>query len=164
MSRRLFSQALLLLLVASAAVAAPPATQWEDDIRAFGDADRVEPPASGGVLFVGSSSIRMWTTLAEDFSDMRTINRGFGGSEIADTTRYAERIVLPYRPRAIVMYAGDNDLMNGKSPQGVRDDFAAFVTRVRRDLPNVCIGFISVKPSPSRRHLLESTQIGRAHV
>ncbi|MGH9380458.1 MAG: SGNH/GDSL hydrolase family protein [Thermoanaerobaculia bacterium] len=158
MRGRSLALALLLPLAVSAAGPAHETEPWEVEIRAFEAADRGDPPPAGGVLFVGSSSIRLWTTLAEDFPGERTINRGFGGSEIADATRLADRVVLPYRPRAIVLYAGDNDLANGKTPRRVRDDFVAFVVRVRHDLPGVCIGFITVKPSPARRHLLNAVR------
>src|SRR5581483_624834 len=82
------------------------------------------------------------------------INRGFGGSEIADSTRYADRIVIPYHPRRIVMYAGDNDIAKGKSPQRVARDFQAFVTKVRSALPGVPISYICIKPSLQRWKLV----------
>jgi lysophospholipase L1-like esterase len=107
-------------------------------------------------LFIGRSSIRFWESLQTDFPDTRIIRRGFGGSEIRDATRLADRIVIPYRPRLIVLYAGDNDLAAGRSPGQVRDDFVAFVDRVRHDLPDVAIAFISIKPSPARANLLDA--------
>jgi lysophospholipase L1-like esterase len=128
--------------------------QWNAEIAAFQVADRAHPPAPGAVLFIGSSSIRLWTSLATDFPEVRTLNRGFGGSEIADSTRFADRIVAPYHPRAIVMYAGDNDLEAGNSPQQVRDDFAAFVRTARAADPSVPIAFIAIKPSMARKALL----------
>lgn len=127
---------------------------WEQDMQRFAQADAAHPPRPGGVLFVGSSSIRFWTSLAKDFPGVDTLNRGFGGSEIRDSTWYADRIVVPYKPRLIVFYAGDNDLNSGRSPQQLRDDFLAFVTRVRRDLPNTRIAYIAIKPSPARAALL----------
>ena len=133
--------------------------RWESEIRAFEEADRAEPPEPGAVLFLGSSSIRLWETLAEDFPGVRVLNRGFGGSETADATAFVDRIVTPYRPDAIVFYEGDNDLANGKSPEQVAADFSAFVDRVRADLPDVPIGYIAIKPSPARLNLLEA---GRA--
>jgi lysophospholipase L1-like esterase len=102
------------------------------------------------VLFVGSSSIRMWTTLATDFPGVPTINRGFGGSTISDSTHYADRIVIPYQPRVIVMYAGDNDIAEGCTPRQVLDAFETFIARVRRDLPDVAVAYISIKPSIAR--------------
>lgn len=127
---------------------------WEQDMQRFAAADAIAPPPKHAVLFIGSSSIRFWDTLATDFPGVPVINRGFGGSEIRDSTWYADRIVVPYAPRMIVFYAGENDLNSGRSPQQVRNDFLAFVMRVRRDLPGVRIAYISSKPSPSRAHLL----------
>lgn len=128
--------------------------RWNAEIAAFQAADRAHPPAAGAVLFIGSSSIRLWTSLAADFPEVRTLNRGFGGSEIADSTFFADRIVAPYHPRAIVMYAGDNDLEAGNSPQQVREDFAAFVRTARAADPGVPIAFIAIKPSMARKALL----------
>ncbi|MEO9079516.1 MAG: hypothetical protein ABI268_09400 [Rhodanobacter sp.] len=102
--------------------------QWNDAMAAFPAQDQAHLPAVGAVLFIGSSSIRNWKTLARDFPEVKTINRGFGGSEIDDATFSADRIVAPYHPRAIVMYAGDNDLADSASPARVRDDFVAFCT------------------------------------
>ena len=127
---------------------------WEADMRHFAELDAQAPPPRHAVLFLGSSSIRFWDSLASDFPGQAVINRGFGGSEIRDSTWYADRIVIPYAPRLIVFYAGDNDLNAGRSPRQVRDDFLGFVARVRRDLPRVRIAFISIKPSPSRAQLL----------
>src|SRR5687768_3630009 len=100
---------LLLTLFAGALVARgaadppqPDEAPFEAEIRAFEAADAKDPPAPGGVLFVGSSSIRLWNTLAKDFPDHPVINRGFGGSQVADSTRYADRIVLPYKPKTVV--------------------------------------------------------------
>lgn len=127
---------------------------WEEDMTRFAKADATDPPKPHGVLFVGSSSIRFWESLAADFPGVEVINRGFGGSEIRDSTWYADRIVVPYKPRLIVLYAGDNDLNSGRSPQQLREDFVAFVARVRRDLPRARIAYISVKPSPARAQLM----------
>ena len=128
---------------------------WEQDMQAFAASDAASPPPKGAVLFLGSSSIRLWDTLASDFPGISVINRGFGGSEIRDSTWYAGRIVVPYAPRQVVLYAGDNDLSSGRSPAQLRDDFRAFVQRVRRDLPKAKIAYVSNKPSPSRAHLLD---------
>jgi lysophospholipase L1-like esterase len=138
--------------------------QWQADIAAFEAADRAAPPPRGAVLFIGSSSIRLWKTLAADFPGVATLNRGFGGSEIDDATFFADRIVAPYHPRAIVLYAGDNDLADGDSPARVRDDFAAFVRRVRSYDPRVPIAFIAIKPSVARRSLLPQIRAANALV
>jgi lysophospholipase L1-like esterase len=147
---------LLLLPIPEPAVPAwVPTDRWEPEIQTFEEADRQHSPKPGSILFVGSSSIRLWSSLARDFPSVDVINRGFGGSEIADSTAFAGRIIVPYRPRMIVLYAGDNDIANGRSPQQVLDDFRAFVTRIRQDLPNAGIAFISIKPSLAREHLLD---------
>ncbi|WP_426701470.1 SGNH/GDSL hydrolase family protein [Rhodanobacter sp. Col0626] len=138
--------------------------QWSKDIAAFQAADRAQPPPADSVLFIGSSSIRFWKSLATDFPAVRTINRGFGGSEIADATFFADRIVAPYHPRAIVMYAGDNDLQNGDNPTQVRDDFAAFVRKARAVDPGVPIAFIAIKPSMARKVLLPQIREANALV
>lgn len=142
--------------VPAAAATASDSLQWEPDIAAFEQADSVVRRMPGSVVFVGSSSIRLWSTLSEDFPGVATINRGFGGSRVRDTTYYADRIVTPYHPRAVVFYAGDNDLYEGRTPDQVRDDFAAFVQVVRKSEPDVRIAFVAIKPSPSRASLLPS--------
>lgn len=157
-----------LLGASAAAQRAMPADPWEADIQRFEAADRVQPPRPGGVVFIGSSSIRMWTTLAEDFPDANAFNRGFGGSRIADATRYVDRIVTPYRPRLVALYAGDNDIAEGATAQQVLADFEAFVAAVRKDLPKTPIAFVSIKPSPARVNLIgtmrEANALIRAYV
>ena len=147
----------ILLLLALSSVASAQTrnfAQWENDMKAFEAADAKQPPPKGAILFIGSSSIRMWTDLATDFAGKKLINRGFGGSQIADSTYFADRIVIPYRPKMIVMYAGDNDLNDGKTPEQVFADYKAFVDKVRAKLPKVKIAYIAVKPSPSRANLM----------
>src|SRR5436189_1237529 len=114
-------------------------SRWEAEIAAFEASDRTNPPPRNSILFIGSSSFRLWKTLAQDFSDKPVINRGFGGSEIADSTALASRIIFPYHPRMIVLYAGDNDLAGGKSPQRVVSDYRAFVRTIRAQLPETRI-------------------------
>ena len=123
---------------------------WRAEIDQLTAADATHPPPTGAVLFVGSSSIRFWTTLAADFPGIPTLNRGFGGSELADSVYYADRIVLPYRPRLVVLYAGDNDLWAGKTPQTVLADFRAFRTKVHAALPQSRIIYLAIKECPSR--------------
>src|SRR5262249_51308029 len=118
-------------------------------IRAFEAQDRKQAPEPGGVLFLGSSSIRLWET-ARDFPDTQIINRGFGGSQIADSVHYADRVAIPYKPRLIMFYAGDNDIAAGKSADEVLADFKKFVVKIRASLPETRIAFIAIKPSPMR--------------
>ncbi|HVU28185.1 MAG TPA: GDSL-type esterase/lipase family protein [Verrucomicrobiae bacterium] len=124
--------------------------QWEKEISAFEAKDRTNPPPQNGILFIGSSTIRLWTTLNQDFPGLPIINRGFGGSEIADSTHFADRIVFPYSPKSIFFRAGGNDIANGKSSQAVFADFEEFVTTVHAKLPDTEIYFISWSPTPLR--------------
>ena len=128
-------------------------SRWEKDIAAFEAMDRTNPPPKDAVLFVGSSSIRLWTNLAKDFPELKVIQRGFGGSHIPDATHFADRIIVPHRPAKMVLYAGDNDIAQGHSPEQVADDFRALVKKVHAALPKTKIYFIAIKPSPSRWHL-----------
>ncbi|HEX3716410.1 MAG TPA: SGNH/GDSL hydrolase family protein [Verrucomicrobiae bacterium] len=137
-----------LMLVVQAAWAAGP--RFASEIEAFEASDKANPPPTNAILFVGSSSIRKWTSLARDFPDHRVINRGFGGSEISDSVYYFDRIVKPYHPRIIVFFAGSNDINGGKTPEQVFEDFKAFAGKVRDELPGTRLGYISISTSPSR--------------
>jgi lysophospholipase L1-like esterase len=110
------------------------------------------------VLFIGSSSIRFWKTLQADFPQYRVLNRGFGGSHIADCTHFAERIVIPYRPSVIILHAGSNDLAAGKSPEQVFADYKAFVAKAREALPDTPIAFLGINPTPARWSLADKQQ------
>ena len=141
-------------------------TRFEPEIRAFEAADRANPPPLGGVVFIGSSSVRNWANVAADFPGVPVLNHGFGGSTLADVLYYADRILIPYRPRLVVLYAGDNDLAEGRSPERVVADYRAFVAHLRSALPAVRLVFVSIKPSPLRRTFIprvrESNQRFRA--
>ncbi len=131
--------------------------KWEPQIKKFEEEDAVMPPPQGAVLFVGSSSIKLWKQ-AESFPSVPTINRGFGGSQLADSVHYAQRVVTKHKPRVVVLYAGDNDLGSGKSPEQVAADFAAFITKIRSDLPQTRIVYIGIKPSLQRWKLIEKVR------
>jgi lysophospholipase L1-like esterase len=130
----------------------PDPARFAQDIADFERWDSKNSYPADAVLFVGSSSIRMWPTKMS-FPDMPVINRGFGGSHISDVNFYFRRIVLPYKPKVIVFYAGDNDVISGKSAQQVFEDFRCFVQMVRQELPKTRIIFIGIKPSNSRWHV-----------
>jgi len=160
------SVSLLLLAVCQIAVAAPaPKTadprRFELEIAAFEAADKTNPPPRNAILFIGSSSIRRWTTLAQDFPRFQVINRGFGGSHLSDSVYYFDRIVLPYKPRLIVLFAGSNDIDFGKTPDQVFEDFKAFVEKTRQALPKTRVAYISISTVPSRAREVE--QVRRAN-
>lgn len=129
--------------------------RWQSSFEAFSQADKVKAPVAGGVLFVGSSSIRLWNDLETSFETQPVvIKRGFGGSTLADCARYLDLLVLPYKPSLVVVYAGDNDLAAGATPVQVLESFTAFVQGVRAQLPGTRIAFLSIKPSPLREPLM----------
>jgi lysophospholipase L1-like esterase len=141
---------LLTLALALPATTSAAPEHWADEIAALTAGDAAHPPAPGGIVFVGSSSIRLWKTLATDFPGLNPINRGFGGSELADSVYYLDRIVLPYRPRLVVLFAGTNDIWNGKSPEMLAADFRAFRAKLHAALPDTKLIFLSLNPAPSR--------------
>ncbi|RYX80604.1 hypothetical protein EON83_27840, partial [bacterium] len=160
--------ALTLLIIGASGVSAPvqaqtPATYsipteaapangpHASEINEFWDADKKQMPPTGAVLFIGSSSIKLWDSLAKDFPEIPVINRGFGGSLIEESTRYADRIVFPYKPKIIIMAAGTNDLAyGGKNSQAVFQEFKDFVDKVHPVLPDTRIVYISINPTVSR--------------
>jgi lysophospholipase L1-like esterase len=101
-------------------------------------------------LFIGSSTIRRWETLSQDFPDQKVINRGFGGTEIVDSTHFADRLIFPHEPRQVFLRAGGNDIHAGRTPRQVAHDFAEFVRVVHGRLPKTEIIYIGVSPAPSR--------------
>lgn len=145
------------------AISAPAtASAFESEIAELEARDRVDAGTRGGIVFVGSSSIRMWPNLAADFPGLPVLNHGFGGSTLADVIWFTPRIVLPYAPREIVLYAGDNDLAAGRTPEQVVGDYTTFVRVARHALPAVRIVFVSIKPSPSRWALAEPMRVANA--
>lgn len=127
-----------------------PANRFEGEIKAFEEADKKSPPPEHAILFVGASGIKLWKTLEKDFPDHQVINRGFGGSQIADAIYFADRIVIPYKPKTIVLQSGGNDINAGKTPEQIAEGFRLFVEKVRGKLPEVRILFMSLQPSPAR--------------
>jgi len=128
--------------------------RWEKEIAAFETKDATAPPPKDAILFAGSSSIRLWN-VKKSFPDLAVINRGFGGSEIADSTHFAPRIIIKAQPRVIVFYAGDNDTANGKTAEQVSEDFKDFADLIHEELPKTKIVFISIKPSPARWKMVD---------
>ena len=163
---------LLFLILGPAAYALPK--QWEPEIKTFEQADKTNPPPQNAILFIGSSSIRKWTSLAADFPNHKVINRGFGGSEISDSVFFTDRVVVPYHPKLILFYAGGNDINNGRSAKQTFADFKAFAAGVHRQLPKTTIAYISIAPNPARwaqvervkeaNHLIKSYCRWRRHL
>jgi lysophospholipase L1-like esterase len=141
---------LLPVLTARAQSEYTRAKLWETEISAFAEIDRKQTPPENAVLFVGSSSIRMWENLRSSFPNLKVINRGFGGSRLEDVNHYFDRIVTPYQPKTIVLYAGENDIQEGVTPEVVAESYRKFARMTREKLPKTKILYVSLKPSPSR--------------
>ena len=141
--------AVIVLSITTAAQTAPYTREkeWEKEIAALVEIDRRQTPPANAVLFVGSSSIRMWKSVREDFPGVNVINRGFGGSHLEDLVFFAPKIVFPYRPKRIVVYSGENDIEAGQSAENVLADFKALLDLRDANLPGTPVIYISLKPS-----------------
>ncbi|HEY4245916.1 MAG TPA: SGNH/GDSL hydrolase family protein [Lacunisphaera sp.] len=151
----------LLLGLFISGVHANPA-YWKSAIDALTQSDAEHPPVKHGIVFVGSSSIRFWTSLQQDFPGLPVIRRGFGGSELADSVFYFDRIVGAYEPDTVVLYAGENDIHAGVTPEKVAADFNDFRLKLHAALPKCRLIFIALKPSPSRWDDREKAQRANA--
>jgi lysophospholipase L1-like esterase len=142
----------------------PDPAKWEADIRAFEAADLSDPPVRGGITFTGSSSIRMWTTLKEDFAGLPVMNRGFGGSMLPEVTAFVDRIITPHQPMLVVVYCGGNDINAGRSADQVLRDFQALVKAIHTPLPATRIAFISIAPNPARWTQVETVKAANSAI
>jgi len=123
--------------------------RWQKAMDAFTAADHENPTPPGGVLFVGSSSIRLWD-LKESFPNLNALNRGFGGSAIRDSIHFFDTLILKHRPRTVVLYAGDNDISGGYNAEQTHQDFLKFQKKLDTALPGTKLVFVAIKPSISR--------------
>ena len=167
--KTVFLLALALAAAAAAPADVPPApaplaadAPFRDEIERFAAIDRMQTPPACALLFVGSSSIRLWTSLRSDMAPLPVINRGFGGSTLAQSNLYFDRIVAPYRPRAILLYAGENDLDGGAAPARVVEDFRQFLALKDARLGATPVFYIAAKPSKLRAaQLPRQTELNR---
>jgi lysophospholipase L1-like esterase len=157
---KLFLKCLSFLLVPVFFVQTLQAQQaaFYSEIQRFKKLDSAAFPPKDAILLVGSSSFTKWQDVQSYFPGYTIINRGFGGSTLPEVIHYVRRLVLPYRPRMVVLYAGDNDIAAGRSPRRVADDYQTFLRIVRDALPATRIVFVSLKPSPSRWALNEQVR------
>lgn len=152
--RRLYYFILPLLISFSLHAQQKSNAPFQNEIDAFKVNDAASMPAKGGILFIGSSSLRKWTDLEKVYATYHAINRGFGGSTLANAIYYADDIIFPYQPRQIVIYSGENDIAEGASAEITVDRFKILFDIVRKKMPEVPIAFISIKPSPSREKFM----------
>lgn len=153
----MFTPTLAVVLAAFLSTERMRPLRWEREVAGIEKRLAANPPAKGGVVFAGSSSIRLWD-LKKSFPDQQYVNVGFGGSEVRDSTRFADRLIVPHEPKTVVFYAGDNDINSKRTAEQVRDDFAAFVTVVHAKLPKTRILYLPVKPSLARWKLYDVQQ------
>jgi len=153
MKKRLFLACITFLLIniSLAQTAFPP---FANDILRFKKQDSIVPPVKNAILFVGSSSFAKWKDVADYFPGYIIVNRGFGGSTLLDVIRYAYDIIVPYQPKQVFIYAGDNDLAEGASVAEVVTRFKTLFQLIRINVPNATMDYISIKPSPSRENLM----------
>ena len=131
---------------------------FEPTIQKFEENDKTSPPPTDAILFTGSSSIVFWRTLKEDMAPLTVINRGFGGSQMFQLNMYRDRIVTPYRPKAVLIYEGDNDVAAGKSVESIIEEYTDFLDHLKSALPDTSIYLIAVKPSIRREALWPTMQ------
>jgi len=150
---------------APSARAAAAADRWEPAIAKFEEQDRLKPPPANAIVFIGASSIVRWN-LPESFPELgpKAINRGFGGSLIGDSVKYADRIVIPYKPRIVVLYAGDNDVEANATADEIANQFTAFDKKVHAALPTTTIIFVSIKPSIRRWKWIDTIRGANARI
>lgn len=148
---RIFFVCLLFLQCLSIASFAQQRAPFFNEIETFKKQDLVNPPPKNGIVFVGSSSFNLWPKIQDYFPGYKIINRGFGGSSLPDVIRYAPDIIIPYKPKQVVIYCGENDFMaDGVTAEIVLDRFTTLFEILRENLPKTHILFVSIKPSPSR--------------
>lgn len=140
---------------------------YDDEVKAL-ETKGLNHDKKPVTIFYGSSSIRLWHTLESDFAEFNAVNLGFGGSTLSACVHFFNRLVVPYNPSRIVLYAGDNDLGDGKSPEEVLNFYKQFENFVQANFPAVPIYFISIKPSLIRYNIkgkiLHSNKLIKAEV
>ncbi len=128
---------------------------YEQEVRQLESTIIQKKTTADPVVFYGSSSVRLWDTLAADLGNPRALNLGFGGSTLEACAYFFDRLIVPLNPASLVIYAGDNDLGDGRQPQEVYGFFKALVKNMDARLPGLPFTFLAIKPSPSRAHLLD---------
>jgi len=159
---------LLTTLVLAATLSpahAADGNKFQKDWDAYLEKDKTSPPPSESILAIGSSSMRMWTSIKSDLAPMPVFNRAFGGSRTKDTIEAVPVLVTPYKPKVILYYCGDNDLGSAAtSPEVPVEGFKSFVAAVRKDLPQVRFVYLSIKPSPKRTESWPNAQKANAAI
>ena len=130
-----------------------PDEKWGEAIAKFAHQDSVDMPEPGGILFLGSSSFTIWKDVNDYFAGKKIVNRGFGGSQMSDVLHFKEKLILPYQPKQIVVYVGENDIASGEAPESVFEEGKQLVSWAKEQFPGVEFVLLSAKPSPRRWEL-----------
>ena len=154
---------LLLAIHPSTGAPQTDSGRWQKELEAFAREDQERSPKEGGIVFVGSSSIRLWE-VERFLPGLGVVNRGFGGSEMSDVLEHLDRLVLVHRPRMVVLYAGDNDIAAGEDPAQVSEEFAELARRLHQSLPDTRLVYLSIKPSLARWQLFPQMQQANAAI
>ena len=156
MKKNILVKSLLSLIFICGIFFANAQNQYDGEIAAFKKKEAAAPAPKNSILFVGSSTFRKWTTMEADFPTYPIINRGFGGSTFPDVIHFANDIIIPYQPKQVLIYCGDNDLASSDTvtPQVVLRRFKELFFIIRKGVPKAQIDFVSIKPSPSRAKLM----------
>ena len=160
----------ILILLSFAILAAPASAQrgadptvWDGAMERFAEQDRMNPPPMGAILLTGSSSIARWNDqAAKALAPLTVIARGFGGSMMSDVVHHLDTVALKYKPRAILIYEGDNDTFYGVEEKEIIGSLSKIVDKVHQELPDTRIYVMAVKPSTSRVGVWENAQIVNA--
>lgn len=131
--------------------------KWEAKIQRYERMDSINPPTENSILFVGSSSIENWKSIESDFSDKPIVSRGVSGTKTIDIYEYFDRLIMPYQPKQIFLYVGDNDLGYGWKPEEILEQFKKLFFAIRAEKTEAEIVYISIKPFPKRADRLEPT-------
>jgi len=161
-----FSILFLLTVISLRAFSQNETPPFWKEVQAFKKQDSIAAPATGQVLFIGSSSFTYWTKAQQDFPNHKILNRAFGGSSFPDLIRFADVVIYPYKPKQIVIYCGDNDLAASDtvSPELVFERFKTLFTMMRTKLPGVAVAFVAIKPSPSRERLMPKANLANSWI
>jgi lysophospholipase L1-like esterase len=125
-------------------------TKWESEVKAYEKQDSLQPAPTNGIVFTGSSSIRLWKDISQKFPGKKIINRGIGGSELTDIIHYADRLIYQYKPKKVFIYCGGNDINDGKTPERILEDFKTLYFSIKSHLPNTKVYYISIQTAPIR--------------
>ncbi|RXK62258.1 G-D-S-L family lipolytic protein [Lacibacter luteus] len=165
MKKGLVSMLLLFVLLVTNAQNKEPFPFW-NEVQKFKAADSAAFPASNQILLIGSSSFTLWKDVQDYFPDRKILNRAFGGSTLADVIRYRYDVVFPYQPKQIVIYCGENDFASSDTVtvELVVQRFTTLFNFIRAKYKTVPVAYVSMKPSPSRLHLLEKYKEGNKRI